>query len=64
MYTGVHLNVSWETHSFELFDLKIELLVENSVSLSTVVLNSRIDKENYGFPNFHTSNNHLKTDFC
>ena len=23
-----------------------------------------IDKENYGFPNFHTSNNHLKTGFC
>ena len=20
--------------------------------------------ENYGFPNFYTSNNHLKTDFC
>ena len=35
-----------------------------AISLSTVVLNSRIDKENYGFPDFHTSNNHLKTDFC
>ena len=34
------------------------------ISLSTVVLNSRDRKENYGFPNFHTSNNHLKTDFC
>ena len=35
------------------------------LSLSTVVLNSiGIDKENYGLPNFHTSNNHLKTGFC
>ena len=34
------------------------------MSLSTVVLNSRIDKERYGFPNFHTFNNHLKTNFC
>ena len=23
----------------------------------------QINKENYGFPNFHTSNNHLKTGF-
>ena len=37
MYTGVHLDVSWESYSFELFDpsfdLKIEILVEGSVYL-------------------------------
>ena len=33
MYTGVHLYVSWEIYSFELFDLKIEILVEASVYL-------------------------------
>ena len=34
MYTGVHLDVSQESYSFELFDLsfglKIEILVEGS----------------------------------
>ena len=38
--------------------------VSELTSLSMVVLNSKVDKENYGFPNFHTSNNHLKTGFC
>ena len=37
MYTGVHLNVSWEGYSFECFDLsfdlKLELVVEDSVYL-------------------------------
>ena len=37
MYTGVHLDVSQENYSFELFDpsfdLKIEILVEGSVYL-------------------------------
>ena len=37
MYTGVHLDVPWESYSFELFDLsfdlKIELLVKGSVYL-------------------------------
>ena len=37
MYTGVHLNVSQESYSFELFDLsfdlKIEILFEASVYL-------------------------------
>ena len=37
MYTGVHLDVSWESYSFELFDLsfdlKIELLVKGPVYL-------------------------------
>ena len=33
MYTGVHLDVSWESYSFELFDLKIEILVEDSAYL-------------------------------
>ena len=28
MHTGVHLNVSRESYAFELFDLKIEILVE------------------------------------
>ena len=37
MYTGVHLDVSRESYSFELFDpsfdLKIEILFEGSVYL-------------------------------
>ena len=37
MYTGVHLDVSRESYSFELFDLsfdpKIEILAEGSVYL-------------------------------
>ena len=31
MYTSVHLNVSRESYSFELFDLKLELLVESCI---------------------------------
>ena len=35
------------------------------ISLSTIAyLIVGIDKENYGFLNFHTSNNQLKTGFC
>ena len=33
MCTGVHLDVSWESYSFELFDLKLECKVEGSVHL-------------------------------
>ena len=37
MYTGVHLDVSRESYSFELFDpsfdLKIEIFVEGSIYL-------------------------------
>ena len=36
MYTKVHLNVFLESHSFELFDLKIELLVEGFVRIFIV----------------------------
>ena len=25
MYTGVHLDVSWESYSFELFDLPLDV---------------------------------------
>ena len=34
------------------------------ISLIMVVLDSRVWQGNHSFPNFHTSNNHLKTDFC
>ena len=37
MYTGVHLDVSWESYSFEFFDmsfdLKIEILIEGFIYL-------------------------------
>ena len=32
-FLGIHLNVSQQSYSFELFDLKIELLLEGSVYL-------------------------------
>ena len=36
----------------------------SKLSLSTVCLIMGIDKKNYSFCIFDTSNNHLKTDFC
>ena len=41
-----------------------EAIQYNLISLSTVVLNSRDRQGNYGFPNFHTSSNHLKIGCC
>ena len=37
MYTGVHLNVSQKSYSFELFDLKLEPFVEGSRYLKSSI---------------------------
>ena len=62
--SDVNWNLCIATHTNYLLNFKSASNLVPYLSLSTVVLNSRIDQENYGFPNFHTSNNHLKTGFC